>query len=260
MNSILSVNNLTMKYGKHEVLSNITFTVEKGDYIGVVGPNGSGKSTLMKGLLGLLHPHEGEIEYSIDSKGLSSIGYLPQKSIVNDKLFPAKVKEIVSIGLLGNKKFPKFFSKKDYEKVDIVLGKLKILDLKDRKIGNLSGGQQQRVLLARAMVSSPEILILDEPTNALDPKIREEFYELIKELNTNEGVTVILVSHDISSVGKYTKKMLYLDRKLIFYGGYEDFCKSTEMTQYFGFFAQHHYCWRHADGQCDHTDNRSCSV
>lgn len=255
MSNILSVNNLTMRYGKHEVLSKISFDVEKGDYIGIVGPNGSGKTTLMKGLLGLLPAYEGEINFNRELKGMNLVGYLPQKSVTNDKLFPAKVKEIVSIGLLGNKKWPKFFTKEDYEKVDMVLEKLKILDLKDIKIGNLSGGQQQRVLLARAMVSSPEVLILDEPTNALDPNIREEFYELIKELNEKEAVTVILVSHDIGSIGKYTKKMLYLDRRLIFFGNYEELCKSEEMTKYFGFFAQHYYCGRHLDGKCDHAPN-----
>ncbi len=255
MDNILTVQNLTMRYGRNEVLSDISFKVEAGDYIGIVGPNGSGKTTLMKGLLGLLPPYEGGIEYGKEVKGSSFVGYLPQKAVTNDKLFPAKVKEIVSIGLLGNKRMPKMIYKKDHKSIDTILEKLRISDLKDRKIGDLSGGQQQRVLLARAMVSSPKMLILDEPTSALDPKIREEFYELIMNLNKVDGVTVLLVSHDVGSVGKYTKKMLYLDRWLVFYGSYEEFCKSKEMTEYFGFFSQHHFCWRHADGKCDLIDN-----
>jgi zinc transport system ATP-binding protein len=255
MNNILSVQNLTMKYGRNEVLSSISFEVKAGDYTGIVGPNGSGKTTLMKGLLGLLTPTEGKIQFGYNLKGNRFIGYLPQKAVMNDRLFPAKVKEIVSIGLLGNKRIPQIITKKDIEKIDIILEKLKISDLKDRKIGDLSGGQQQRVLLARAMVSSPQMLILDEPTSALDPKIREEFYELISGLNKEEGVTVLLVSHDVGSIGKYTRKMLYLDRKLVFYGSYEEFCKSKEMTEYFGFFAQHHFCWRHADGKCNLIDS-----
>ncbi|HEY9059450.1 MAG TPA: metal ABC transporter ATP-binding protein [Pseudobacteroides sp.] len=255
MNNILSVQNLTMKYGRNEVLSSISFEVEAGDYIGIVGPNGSGKTTLMKGLLGLLLPSEGKIQFGDNANGRSFIGYLPQKAVMNDRLFPAKVKEIVSIGLLGNKKMPKVITKKDIEKIDIILEKLKISDLKDKKIGDLSGGQQQRVLLARAMVSSPQMLILDEPTSALDPKIREEFYEMISSLNKDDGVTVLLVSHDVGSIGKYTRKMLYLDRRMVFYGSYAEFCKSKEMTEYFGFFAQHHFCWRHADGKCDFIDN-----
>ena len=255
MNNILTVENLTMKYGRNEVLSDINFKVEAGDYIGIVGSNGSGKTTLMKGLLGLLPSYEGRIEFSKEIKGSSFVGYLPQKAVTNDKLFPAKVKEIVSIGLLGNKKMPKMISKKDYESIDVILEKLRISELKDRKIGDLSGGQQQRVLLARAMVSSPKILILDEPTSALDPKIREEFYELIKNLNKDDGVTILLVSHDVGSVGKYTNKILYLDKRLVFYGSYDKFCKSKEITEYFGIFSQHHFCGRDADGKCDFIDN-----
>jgi zinc transport system ATP-binding protein len=254
MSVILSVNDLTVKYGRHEALSGVSFEVEAGDYIGVVGPNGSGKTTLMKAILGLLPLHEGRIGFNQEVKGRNFVGYLPQKAIANDRLFPAKVKEIVSIGLLAAKKEPRFFAAKDDEKIAAILEKLKIADLKDQKIGNLSGGQQQRVLLARAMVGAPQMLILDEPTSALDPKIREELYDLVKTLNRDDGVTVMLVSHDIGSIGKYTKKMLYLDGKLIFYGNYEEFCRSKEMTDYFGFFAQHHFCWRHADGKCDLID------
>ncbi|MFZ7102850.1 MAG: metal ABC transporter ATP-binding protein [Peptococcaceae bacterium] len=255
MSNILNVRDLTIKYGRHEALSKISFQVDQGDYIGIVGPNGSGKTTLMKGLLGLLPLHQGEIRFCRELQGSGFIGYLPQKAVANDKLFPAKVKEIVSIGLLGGKRTPQIFSKKDWKKVETILTKLRILDLKEKKIGDLSGGQQQRVLLARAMVSSPKILILDEPTSALDPKIREEFYELLRELNRKEGVTVLLVSHDIGSIGKYTEKMLYLDRRLVFYGTYEEFCSSQEMTEYFGFFGQHQFCWRHTDnGKYNHVD------
>ena len=110
-----------------------------------------------------------------------------------------------------------------------------IEDLKGRKIGNLSGGQIQRVLLARAMVSEPKILFLDEPTSALDPKIREDFYAILKEIN-REGVTLILVSHDILSIKKYINKLLYLNRKIIFYGPYEEFKDSKEIVRYFGLF------------------------
>jgi zinc transport system ATP-binding protein len=254
VNNILKVANLSMKYGKIEVLSNVEFEVFEGDYIGIVGPNGSGKTTLMKGILGLISPSFGSIEYNNKIMEGNQIGYLPQKFSINDKIFPAKVKEIVSLGLLSNKKYPRFFTSKDNIKINSVLEKLKISNLKDKKIGNLSGGQQQRVLLARALVNSPKMLVLDEPTNALDPKIREDFYELIKNLNITDNVTIMLVSHDVGSIGKYTKKMLYLDRKLIFFGSYEEFCDSTDMTEYFGFLSQHNFCWRHTNGECNFTN------
>lgn len=255
MNNIISVKDLKMRYGKHEVLNNISFDVEKGDYIGVVGPNGSGKTTLMKGILGLLLPSEGEIEFKNELKEKNFIGYLPQKPVSNDKLFPAKVKEIISTGLLVYKKNPKIILKSDYEKIEQIMHKLKIYALKDKKIGNLSGGQQQRVLLARALVCTPRVLILDEPTSALDPQIRDEFYDLIDDLNKKDKVTIMIVSHDVSSIGKYTKKMLYLDKRLIFYGTYKEFCESKDMTEYFGFLGQHQFCWRHIDGKCNFVDN-----
>jgi zinc transport system ATP-binding protein len=160
-------------------------------------------------------------------------------------LFPAKVGEVIEMGLLVQKKFPKILGTEDKEKVDSILNELGISDLKEKKIGQLSGGQQQRVLLARAMVGKPEILILDEPTSALDPKIRTEFYEMIRALNERHQVTILLVSHDIGSVGKYTNKMLYLDQRLVFYGDYKDFCHSQDMTQYFGYETQHKMCWQH---------------
>ncbi len=247
MNSILSVENVTLKYGRHEVLSNISFIAEAGDYIGVVGPNGSGKSTLMKAILGL-HPFsEGKIEFQNGLKDSRFVGYLPQKAVTGDRIFPATVREIVSMGLLARKKDPKFLSKSDYSKIDGILEKLKITELRQKKIGNLSGGQQQRVLLARALVSSPGLLILDEPTSALDPRIREDFYGILKELNEKDGVTILLVSHDMASIGQYTKKMLYLDGRLIFFGSYDEFCKSPDMTAYFGHMSQHQFCWRHQD-------------
>jgi zinc transport system ATP-binding protein len=248
--SILRVRDISVKYGSHLAIEKITFSIEEGDYIAVIGPNGSGKTTLIKTIMGLLSPCDGEIIKGNVSGRALKIGYLPQKSIAGDKLFPATVQEVVKTGLLSVKKHPKFFQNEDKDKVEKILESLNILELKEKRIGNLSGGQQQRVLLARAMVSSPQILILDEPTSALDPKIRDDFYSLIEKLNKEDKVTMILVSHDIASVGKYTDKMLYLDRELVFFGKYDEFCNSPDMTKYFGYKTQHQICWRHGDGKC----------
>ncbi|HLR33957.1 MAG TPA: metal ABC transporter ATP-binding protein [Tissierellales bacterium] len=235
MNNIITIKDLNFNYGKNKVLKDISFEVEKGDYIGIVGPNGSGKTTLIKILLGLIKHSKGQIKFNHDILGKNSIGYVPQKGVMNDRLFPATVKEIVATGLLLEKTGAKFYSKDDYERVDRTLDKLNIEKLKDKKIGNLSGGQQQRVLLARAMVANPSILILDEPTSALDPGIREEFYSILKELN-DENVTIILVSHDIVSIEKYVNKILYLNNRIIFYGSYNDFRHSKSMAKYFGIY------------------------
>lgn len=242
---ILSVKNLSVRYGKDIIFHDVSFSVNEGDYIGIVGPNGSGKTTLIKAILGLLVPSYGQIISSNMNDKTNLFGYLPQKTLSNERGFPAKVHEIIKMGLLINKKEPRWISKSETSKVDDIMEKLKISDLKNKKAGTLSGGQMQRVLLARAIVSEPKILVLDEPTSALDPQIREEFYGIVNELNTTDNTTILLVSHDIGSLGKYTKKMLYIDRKLVFYGTYEEFCGSEEMTDYFGFFAQHQFCWRH---------------
>jgi zinc transport system ATP-binding protein len=142
------------------------------------------------------------------------------------------------------KKFPKRLFREDYIAAQEAMEILGITNLKGRPIGKLSGGQQQRVLLARALVHRPEILILDEPTVALDPQSREAFYATLQKLNQEKKVTVFFVSHDVVSIGKYASKILYLDRQVIFYGTFEEFCKSPKMTDYFG-AGQHVICHRH---------------
>lgn len=249
MTSILSVKNLHFGYGPAEVLSDVTFAVEKGDYIALAGPNGAGKTTLIKTVLGLLEKFRGTAElFGQDMKsfdGWGRIGYLPQRVNAFNPLFPATVKEVVGLGLLSQKRFPKKFNKKDDAKIMQTLDLMDISDLKDKLVGELSVGQQQRVFLSRALVSNPELLILDEPSTALDPKSRESFFELIEKLNQKQGITIILITHDIAQVGQYANKLLYLDKRVVFYGRFDDFCASKEMTQYFGHFSQHLICHQH---------------
>jgi len=249
MTSILSVRNLYFSYGPAEALSDVTFTVEKGDYIALVGPNGAGKTTLVKTVLGLLGKYSGKAElFGQDRKsfdGWNRIGYLPQRINAFNPLFPAKVKEVVGLGLLSKIKFPKKFTKDDETKIKQTLDLMGIADLRDKLVGELSGGQQQRVFLSRALVSDPELIILDEPGTALDPQSRESFFEFIKKLNQDKGIAIILITHDTAQIGQYAKKLLYLDKKVVFYGSFADFCKSTEMNQYFGHFSQHLICHQH---------------
>jgi zinc transport system ATP-binding protein len=120
-----------------------------------------------------------------------------------------------------------------------------IAPLRDKLVGALSGGQQQRVFLSRALVSDPELLILDEPSTALDPKTREQFFELAEKLNKDKGVTLIIITHDTAHIGQYASKLLYLDKRVVFYGGFADFCQSKEMERYFGPFSQHLICHQH---------------
>ena len=246
---ILSIENLYFRYNSRDVLSDITFSISTGDYIGLVGPNGSGKTTLIKIVLGLLKPHSGKITLFGDDanafSGWHKIGYLPQKISALNPRFPATVSEVVAMGLLSKKSFPKHMNRSDNTIVDSILDLLDITNLRNKPIGELSGGQQQRVLVARALVNNPEFLILDEPTDALDPEMRDRFFSLMDELNKKKHVTIVIVTHDMGNIGKYTSKLLYIDKKIIFYGSFEDFCKSSDITKFFGEFSQHIICHRH---------------
>ena len=234
--NIIEAQSVSVRYGSIEALSQVSFTINVGDYVGIVGPNGSGKTSLIKALLGLT-AFEGEILFQ--EKKLSEfiqkkhIGYLPQKLSFLDKRFPATVREIVVSGVYCCKKFPKYLTKEDYKAAQSAMELLGIAPLADRLIGKLSGGQQQRVLLARALVHKPQLIILDEPTVALDPQSRETFYATLSDLHKTHGVTVLMISHDIGSVSAYASKLLYLDQSLIFYGSFEEYCNSDAMADYF---------------------------
>ena len=230
MMKIISLNEVDVYFKDYKVLSDLTFDIDEGDYIGIIGPNGSGKTTMVKAILGLI----GEIKGEIKVEDKRNIAYMPQLTGSNSKFFPAKVREVVATGLLKNKSFPKFVTRKDYEKVDEILKELQMYDRRDSLIGELSGGQKQRVLLARAIVSDPKILILDEPTSALDPRLRDKLYKLIEELNRKKGLTVLFISHDVGTIKKYVDKVMYLDKRLVFYGTPLEFEGSEEIKAYTG--------------------------
>lgn len=247
---ILAVSNLNFVYSDSvSALKNISFEVKKGDFIGLVGHNGSGKTTLIKTILGLLKPSSGEInlfgESSTHFHSWQKIGYMPQNLSIFNPIFPATVAEIVSQGLLSLKTFPKKITLQDKIIVKEALEHLKIYHLKDRLIGDLSGGQQQRVFLARAIITKPELLILDEPSNALDATTRQHFFDVLEEFNRDQKTTIILITHDIGQVGKFANKLLFIDQKVIFYGSFPDFCHSPDMSKQFGIDSQHIICHQH---------------
>jgi zinc transport system ATP-binding protein len=245
---VLSVKGLSFAYNGKEVLDQISFDLAAGEFVGLVGPNGSGKSTLIKNLLGILVPQSGTITlFGTEIRHFHEwhrIGYLPQKLNLSTQFFPATVSEIVALGLIARGKREKSRSSED-KAITRALDLLDILPIKEKLIGELSGGQQQRVLLARALVGNPEMLILDEPTSAIDPETRERFFAVIRGLNTEQNLTIILITHDIGNIGRYAKKLLYLDRKIVFYGGFDDFCTSPDMSEFFGPASQHIICHRH---------------
>ncbi len=220
----LKCNNVALGYEGKAVTEQLTFEVNSGDYLCVVGENGAGKSTLIKALLGLKSPMSGTIETG-DGLKATEIGYLPQQTPVQ-KDFPASVKEIVLSGLLNKCGSMPFYSKSQKEFAKKQMERMNILDLEKRCYRELSGGQQQRVLLARALCATGKMLLLDEPVAGLDPKVTREMYELINKLNKEDGITVIMVSHDISAAVKYASHILHISHTPLFFGTKEDYIKT----------------------------------
>lgn len=227
--SLISCKNLSVAYDGKVVVNNLSFEVEDGDAVCIVGENGSGKTTLMKSLLGLVKTSGGCIEFS-DGLFQNEIGYLPQQTEVQ-KDFPASVNEIVLSGCLNKSKRP-FFSKKEKEKAAYNMKLLGITDLKKRCYQELSGGQQQRVLLARALCATNKLLLLDEPVAGLDPIVTSELYSLIKKLNREDKLTVIMVSHDIPGSMDIANKILHLNHNGSFFGTKEKY-KASDFGRYF---------------------------
>ena len=206
--SQIKCENLTLGYGSREILSGLSFEVNRGDYLCIVGSNGSGKTTLMKTVLGLTKPLGGSIEFS-DGLSASGIGYLPQQTEVQ-RDFPASVEEIVISGCLGRGGFRPFYSKADKALAAQSMERMEITGLKRCCYRELSGGQQQRVLLARALCAARDILLLDEPVAGLDPKVTADMYALIDSLNKNDGMTVIMISHDVDKALRYASHILHI--------------------------------------------------
>ena len=206
---------MSLGYDGKEILHDLSFTVNEGDYLCIVGENGSGKSTLMKTILGLHSPMKGKI---VTGDGLkqTEIGYLPQQTVVQ-KDFPASVREIVLSGCQARCGLRPFYNAEEKQLAAEAMEKMNITHLAKRCYRELSGGQQQRVLLARALCATRKVLLLDEPVSGLDPKVTVEMYKLIHELNVSDGITVIMISHDIAAAMRYATHILHIG-KTVFFG------------------------------------------
>lgn len=205
---LICAHHLSFYYGEEKILEDVHIDVEKGDYLIIAGANGAGKSTLIKGLIGLKKPSEGVIHYNFHQKN-HGMGYMPQQHVFQ-KDFPASVEEIARTGLLRGRSFSPFYTKNEKKEVLRILHQLGLGNLRKKSFSSLSGGQQQRVLLARALLASSELLILDEPTAGLDPLVTREFYELLASLH-GKGTALIMVSHDLSLALESANKVLYLE-------------------------------------------------
>jgi len=210
---LIQIKNLSFSYpSKKDTLKNISMNIKKGSFTCIVGENGSGKSTLLKCILGLYKGYTGEI------KKESHIGYLPQKSEIQSN-FPATIEEVVLSGTISNNIRSIFYKKEDKERAKQVMENLGIYDIRKKCFADLSGGQQQRVLIARSLCATKDLIILDEPTNGLDPSIAKQIYELLAKLKKEDGITVVMVSHDIERALNYADRVIEIENGTVIYNG-----------------------------------------
>ncbi|MBQ3898261.1 MAG: metal ABC transporter ATP-binding protein [Lachnospiraceae bacterium] len=228
--ALLKADSLSLGYDNQAILTDLSFEINKGDYLCIVGENGSGKTTLMKTLLGLQKPYGGTITFG-DELTKKDIGYLPQQTLVQ-RDFPAAVREIVLSGCQAKTGLRPFYNKAEKKLAEDNMEKMGITHLKDRCYRELSGGQQQRVLLARALCATGKLLLLDEPVAGLDPKVTAEMYALIESLN-KEGISIIMISHDISAALKYASHILHIG-ETIYFGTKKDYLESSLGRNFLG--------------------------
>lgn len=230
--SLLTCQNAALAYDGRVVISGLDFSVEQGDLLCVTGENGAGKSTLIKGLLGLIKPKSGRI-YTGDGLLYREIGYLPQQNKFHHD-FPASVEEVVLSGCLNSIGHRPFYKKAEKQRAADNMARLGISSIAKQCYGQLSGGQQRRVLLARALCATHRLLLLDEPASGLDPIATAELYRMISHLNHHDGITVIMVSHDIPAAVSMAKHMLHLGNGAIFYGTPEQYKATTTGSAFLG--------------------------
>ncbi|MDO8512074.1 MAG: metal ABC transporter ATP-binding protein [bacterium] len=219
---IIKVQKLNFQYLGEQVLRNLSFSIDAGEYLGIIGPNGGGKTTLVKILLGLLKPTSGQVvmfDQTLENfHDFNRLGYVPQRISHTDSGFPATVNEIVFSGRTADKHPFYRVTAEDKRVVEEVMKVTEINSYRHRLIGNLSGGERQRVFIARALASDPEILILDEPTVGVDAMAQKQFYSFLKVLNKTRGITILFITHDLEMIAREATKVLCLNHNLVCYG------------------------------------------
>lgn len=234
---IIEFNQVDFNYNDISVLEDINLVVNKGDYLGLIGPNGSGKTTLLRLVLGLLETKTGQVKLFGQSpkqlKDWTKIGYIPQKATQFENPFPITVEEVVSLGRIAKKGLFGKFDHSDWSAVAEAMSQVGITRLKKKLVSQLSGGQQQRVFIAKALVSDPEVLILDEPTIGIDSQSQELFYQLLGKLN-KQGKTIIIVSHDIDVVANEVSVIACLNKTMVCHGTPKEFINGDYIEKLYG--------------------------
>lgn len=232
---IIVADEMSFRYGAEDILTDISFEIPAGGYVGILGANGSGKTTLIKLIVGLLTPALGTVRlFGSDPRlfrGWEQVGYVPQHVFKNDQNFPATVEEIVASGLGSDERR---LSKIDRVAcIERALAAARVGHVAKRRIGELSGGERQRAFIARALATQPRLLILDEPTTGIDRTSEREFYALLKELN-DKGMTIFLISHDLDAISREVKQVLCLNRRLVYFGAPAALRSSETLQEMYG--------------------------
>ena len=233
--NVIEAHNLGFDYGAGWVFHKLNLEIPKGDFVAVIGANGAGKSTLIKMLAHVTEPTAGKILYYgkpiEEFTAWDKVGYVPQNPAKQQRNFPISVEEVVKLGLLQPHKLWQHFGSSEKQKLEATLAAFDLLDLRQRRIGDLSGGQQQRVFLARAMVKNPDILFLDEPATGIDPAAKIALYDMLRKINREQNVTIIMVSHDLDLASLAAKSALCLDHGVCFRGDIHEALKHHHKSQ-----------------------------
>ena len=247
---IFDVTNVSFSVGDVDILQDVSFKIFNSQYIGIIGPNGGGKTTLIRLLLGLEKPTSGEIK--IYGKKISrfrdwhKIGFVPQRAAQVDVSFPATVLDIVKMGRTAQRKLFSTMSKEDHALVEDAMTQMDIMHLKDKMVGTLSGGQRQRVMIARALASEPEVLILDEPNTGVDVKSQNRFYSLLRDLNRDKNITVVFITHDIGVIVDDIARLLSVNQKVSVCNNPKQALSCDDMSELYGIDA--HLIHNHKHG------------
>lgn len=235
---IFDVKNLSFGVRGQSILSNISLEIFSGEYIAIIGPNGGGKTTLIRMLLGLDKPSRGEMKLFgkkfSNFKEWHKIGYVPQRASLVDANFPATVLDIVNMGRVSKRGIFSRFKEVDKEAVKDAMVKMDVLDLADKMVGTLSGGQRQRVMIARALASNPEILILDEPNTGVDMVSQKRFYALLSKLHLEEKITIVFITHDIGVIADDIQRLFTINQKAIICNNPKEAMSCEDMSKLYG--------------------------
>lgn len=236
--SLFEVNNLNFERQGNLVLKNSTFKILPGEYCAIIGPNGGGKTTLVRLLLGLEKPTSGEIKlFGTPQKRFrdwNRIGYVPQRSALVDGSFPATVREVVGMGRYARRGIFGFESHEDKAAIVEAMELMGVSDLSDRLIGNLSGGQRQRVMIARALASAPDVLIVDEPNTGVDVESQHRFYELLRTLNKTKKLSILFITHDVGVIAEDITRLLFVNQSVLVSQNPGEMLRCDEMSRLYG--------------------------